>query len=88
MLRFGGAVLFIDALGFGGFGFAFGGGGAGAFAFDRNRMLVGDPTAGGVYFNLNLATHPEGILACFLPITMAFYLPQPARQTLEVGLIA
>ena len=35
--------------------------GGGAFAFDRNKMLVGDPTAVGVYFNLNLASHPEGI---------------------------
>jgi hypothetical protein len=35
--------------------------GTGAYAFDRARMLVGDPGAGFVYFNLNLASHPEGI---------------------------
>lgn len=35
--------------------------GAGAFAFDRAKMLAGDPTAGLVYYNLNLASHPEGI---------------------------
>lgn len=35
--------------------------GTGAYAFDRNKMLEGDPTAGFVYFNLNLASHPEGI---------------------------
>jgi len=35
--------------------------GAGAFAFDRKKMLAGDPTASGIYFNLNLASHPEGI---------------------------
>lgn len=43
--------------------FFFGGSfdGAGAFAFDRKKMLVGDPTATAIYFNLNLASHPEGI---------------------------
>jgi len=41
--------------------------GAGAFVFDRKKMLVGDPTATGIYFNLNLASHPErifGMLPC------------------------
>jgi Carboxypeptidase regulatory-like domain len=40
-------------------GFSFDG--VGAFAFDRKKMLAGDPTATGIYFNLNLASHPEGI---------------------------
>jgi len=35
--------------------------GAGAYAFDRQKMLAGDPTATFNYFNLNLASHPEGI---------------------------
>lgn len=35
--------------------------GTGAFAFERAKMLVGDPTASLIYFNLNLASHPEGI---------------------------
>ncbi|HEX7975350.1 MAG TPA: carboxypeptidase-like regulatory domain-containing protein, partial [Anaerolineales bacterium] len=35
--------------------------GAGAFAFDRSKMLVGDPSASVIYFNLNLASHPEAI---------------------------
>ena len=35
--------------------------GTGAFAFDRNKMLAGDPSASFIYFNLNLASHPEGI---------------------------
>jgi hypothetical protein len=35
--------------------------GTGAYAFDRAQMLVGSPTAGLIYFNLNLASHPEGI---------------------------
>ena len=35
--------------------------GAGAFAFDRKKMLAGDPTATGIYFNLDLASHAEGI---------------------------
>jgi uncharacterized repeat protein (TIGR01451 family) len=35
--------------------------GTGAFAFNRRKMLVGDPTANVIYFDLNLATHPEAI---------------------------
>jgi hypothetical protein len=35
--------------------------GTGAYAFDRAKMLMGDPSAGLVYFNLDLASHPEGI---------------------------
>ena len=35
--------------------------GAGAYAFDRKKMLAGDPTATFNYFNLDLASHPEGI---------------------------
>lgn len=35
--------------------------GTGAYAFDRKKMLSGDPTAGFVYFNLDRASHPEGI---------------------------
>ena len=35
--------------------------GTGAYSFNRAKMLVGDPTANFIYFNLNLASHPEGI---------------------------
>ena len=35
--------------------------GTGAFAFDRRKMLAGDPSASFIYFNLNLASHPEAI---------------------------
>src|SRR6185369_4874202 len=35
--------------------------GTGAYAFNRMKMLVGDPTANYIYFNLNLASHPEAI---------------------------
>lgn len=35
--------------------------GTGAYAFNRLKMLTGDPTANFIYFNLNLASHPEGI---------------------------
>ena len=35
--------------------------GTGAYAFNRLKMLTGDPTANYIYFNLNLASHPEGI---------------------------
>jgi len=35
--------------------------GTGAYSFNRAKMLAGDPTANYIYFNLNLASHPEGI---------------------------
>jgi hypothetical protein len=35
--------------------------GTGVYSFDRKKMLAGDFTAGYIYFNLNLASHPEGI---------------------------
>ena len=35
--------------------------GTGMYAFNRAKMLVGDPTASFIYFNLNLASHPEGV---------------------------
>ena len=35
--------------------------GTGAYAFNRIKMLVGDPTANFIYFNLNLTNRPEGI---------------------------
>jgi uncharacterized repeat protein (TIGR01451 family) len=35
--------------------------GTGAFAFNRRKMLMGDPTANVIYFDLNLTTNPEGI---------------------------
>ena len=35
--------------------------GTGAFAFDRARMLLGDPSASYVYFNLSLTAYPERI---------------------------
>jgi len=35
--------------------------GTGVYAFNRLKMLTGDPTANFIYFNLNLASHPEGI---------------------------
>jgi hypothetical protein len=35
--------------------------GSGYYSFNRQKMLMGDPTANYIYFNLNLTTHPEGI---------------------------
>ena len=35
--------------------------GTGVYALNRKKMLAGDPTANFIYFNLNLASHPEGI---------------------------
>ena len=51
--------------------------GVGAFVFDRQKMLVGDPTAGSIYFNLNLASHSEGIFG-MLPSDHDGLLPPPA----------
>jgi len=34
--------------------------GTGAYAFERAKMLVGDPSASFIYFNLDLISHPEG----------------------------
>ncbi|MEK6799281.1 MAG: carboxypeptidase regulatory-like domain-containing protein [Planctomycetota bacterium] len=60
--------------------------GTGAFAFDRSKMLAGDPTAGLVYFNMNLAVIPDigGVLPSDLdglvtpptgrPNTFAYFL--------------
>lgn len=50
--------------------------GDGVFSFDRKKMLNGDPTAGLIYFNLNLATHPEGIFG-MLPADQDGLLPPP-----------
>jgi hypothetical protein len=60
----------------------FGGGpfdGAGAFAFDRAKMLMGDPAAGLVYFDLNLTVHPEGI-GGMLPSTVDGRTPPAAGE--------
>lgn len=37
--------------------------GTGCYAFDRSKMLLGDPSASMIYFNLNLTNNPEGIFA-------------------------
>lgn len=52
--------------------------GTGAFAFDRAKMIAGDPAAGFVYFNLNLASFPEG-LGGMLPADLDG--PPPAKGT-------
>ena len=51
--------------------------GAGAYAFDRKKMLAGDPTATFNYFDLDLASHPEGI-AGMLPSDLDGLVPPPA----------
>ena len=50
--------------------------GTGVFAFNRLKMLVGDPTANFIYFNLNLASHPEGIGGS-LPSDVDGLIPPP-----------
>ena len=49
--------------------------GAGMYAFDRQKMLVGDPSASFIYFNLDLASHPEGIFAMQPSDLDGFQLP-------------
>ena len=51
--------------------------GTGAFGFDRQKMLVGNPTAGLIYFNLNLTNNPEGVFG-MLPSDQDGILPPPA----------
>ena len=57
--------------------------GGGAFAFDRAKMLVGDPTASLIYFNLCFngahcsPSHPEGIFG-MLPSDFDGQTPPPA----------
>jgi hypothetical protein len=50
--------------------------GTGVFAFDRRKMLTGDPSASFVYFNLNIASHPEAI-AGMLPADADGMTPPP-----------
>nr|MBA2431916.1 carboxypeptidase regulatory-like domain-containing protein [Chthoniobacterales bacterium] len=50
--------------------------GAGVFAFDRVKMLKGDPNAGFIYFNRNLASFPEG-QGGMLPADMDGVRPPP-----------
>ncbi|MCU1263813.1 MAG: hypothetical protein JWM21_131 [Acidobacteria bacterium] len=51
--------------------------GGGVFSFQRSKMLIGDPTATAIYFNLDLASHPEGIFG-MLPSDHDGLLPPPA----------
>jgi hypothetical protein len=53
--------------------------GAGAFAFERAKMLSGNPSAAMVYFNLNLASHPEAI-GGMLPSDFDGLTPPPASR--------
>jgi subtilisin-like proprotein convertase family protein len=50
--------------------------GGGVFAFDRQKMLVGDPSASFIYFNRNLASFPEA-QAGMLPADMDGVRPPP-----------
>ncbi len=50
--------------------------GGGMFAFDRQKMLVGDPTASLIYFNRNLTSFPEGN-GGMLPADMDGVKPPP-----------
>ncbi|HEX4630891.1 MAG TPA: hypothetical protein VH188_07980, partial [Chthoniobacterales bacterium] len=62
--------------------------GLGAYAFDRTKMLVGDPSATYVYFNLNLTSHPEGIASVQPADIDGFSLPsvgQPCPLAYEIS---
>lgn len=51
--------------------------GVGAYAFDRDKMLIGDPTATLLYFDLNLTAFPEGRFG-MLPSDADGLVPPPA----------
>ncbi len=51
--------------------------GTGCYAFNRAKMLVGDPSANLIYFNLNLTNNPEGIFA-MQPSDQDSLTPPPA----------
>ncbi len=49
--------------------------GAGVYALDRQKMIMGDPAAGMIYFDLDLTSHPEGIYAMQPSDMDGFQLP-------------
>ena len=53
--------------------------GTGAYSFNRAKMIAGDPSANYIYFNLNLANHPEGIGGS-LPSDLDGLTPPPAGR--------
>src|ERR1035437_7993004 len=53
--------------------------GTGVYSFNRAKMLVGDPTATYIYFNLNLTNYPEGIGGS-LPSSLDGLTPPPAGR--------
>jgi hypothetical protein len=62
--------------------------GTGVYAFNRAKMLIGDPTANFIYFNLNLASHPEGIASVQPADIDGFQLPaagQPCPFAYELS---
>jgi len=62
--------------------------GTGMYSFNRAKMLVGDPTANFVYFNLNLASHPEGVASVQPADIDGFTLPaagQPCPFAYELS---
>jgi hypothetical protein len=62
--------------------------GMGAYAFDRSKMLVGNPTASFIYFNLNLSSHPEGVASVQPADIDGFQLPgtgQPCPFAYEIS---
>jgi hypothetical protein len=53
--------------------------GSGVYSFDRLKMLAGNPSATYIYFNLNLASHPEAI-GGLLPSDLNGITPPPAGR--------
>lgn len=60
--------------------------GTGVYAFNRLKMLTGDPTANYIYFNLNLASHAEGIGGSLPSEPMALHHHRREGQTLSFTL--
>jgi hypothetical protein len=53
--------------------------GTGFYAFNRAKMILGDPTANYIYFNFNLASHPEGVGGSLPSTVDGLNLPPPGR---------
>jgi uncharacterized repeat protein (TIGR01451 family) len=62
--------------------------GTGAFAFNRAKMLAGDPTANMIYFNLDLASHPEAIGGMLPSDVDGLNPPPPAAPNVFVYFLA
>jgi hypothetical protein len=62
--------------------------GVGMYALDRQKMLVGDPTAGFIYFDLDLPSHPEGVNSTLPSDQDGLEAPPPGAPNVFANLIS